>query len=747
MSDLPPDDPWSTPLDMSGSTSTAPTDAVPDDDAADRIAKARAMVKECAPPAGTPAAPYLSRRGIAVDGLPKGVVGWHGKSGAVLFVARDGNGEIAAVQRVLLNPDGTAKLKADNKKDKRTNGLLKGAAMILPGQGEDLLTEGPEDALSLWQATGQPVHCGFGVAALGEVPLPAGAVAVLVADNDPPDSPTHAAIGKAVNRLVARGFTVKLARPPAGVKDSNDLLLEQGAEAVKAMVADADVMEPPAEQKKIEATAEDGAWPAPDLAVINESRRPAPAFPTFVLGEDWQAWVDATAEGTSSPVDYAAVALLVIAAALIGNARMVSPWRSWKEACALWAALVGNPSSNKSPAMAPHIAIIRQLEDELADDYESVLMEWMTSSEAAKCSLELWQGDVKTAVKGNMPPPGMTAAAVVPEKPVRPRVAVSDTTPEKVVELLDGQPRGLLAYRDELSGWLGSFDRYGSGSGERGFWLEAFGGRSFTMDRVKLAIPIRIPHLTVSVVGGIQPDKLATCLMSGDDDGLAARMLMTWPEPVRPGRPKSIADDRAATDALRKLLGLAMGMDENGKPEPVVLPLTDEAATMFEAWLAEHADASASATGLMSGHLGKMPGLLLRLALVLEHLWWSIASTITPPQAVSVDAVTAAAGLLNEYFTPMAERCYGDAARPEADRLGATLARWIVKSRPSVINARDIRRSVRLPGMKDAAKVRTAIAALEDADWLRPLPSRQGTVAGRARDDHEINPLLWGMLP
>ena len=68
---------------------------------------------------------------------------------------------------------------------------------------------------------------------------------VLVADNDPPESPTHAAIGKAINRLVERGHKVKLAHPPAGVKDSNDLLREQGAEAVKAMVAEAVEMNPP----------------------------------------------------------------------------------------------------------------------------------------------------------------------------------------------------------------------------------------------------------------------------------------------------------------------------------------------------------------------------------------------------------------------------------------------------------------------------------------------------------------------
>jgi len=237
MNDLPLNDPFR-PLDPDDFTSaTTPADAPPDD-AAERIAKARALENECVPIAGTPGAGYFEGRAIDPDRLPGGVVGWHEPSGSVLFVACDAAGETVAVQRVFLNPDGTAKLKPNGKKDKRTNGAPKGAAMLLPGTGaEVLLSEGPEDAVSLWQATGKPVCCAFGVGMLAEAPLPNGAVAVLVADNDPPDSPTHETIAKAIHRLSERGFRVKLCRPPAGVKDANDLLREQGAEAVKAMVA------------------------------------------------------------------------------------------------------------------------------------------------------------------------------------------------------------------------------------------------------------------------------------------------------------------------------------------------------------------------------------------------------------------------------------------------------------------------------------------------------------------------------
>ena len=45
--------------------------------------------------------------------------------------------------------------------------------------------------------------------------------------------------------------------------------------------------------------------------------------------------------------------------------------------------------------------------------------------------------------------------------------ALSDTTVEALAPILRVNPRGLLLARDELAGWIGSFDRY-SGKGKSG---------------------------------------------------------------------------------------------------------------------------------------------------------------------------------------------------------------------------------------------------------------------------------------
>src|SRR3712207_7692377 len=92
---------------------------------------------------------------------------------------------------------------------------------------------------------------------------------------------------------------------------------------------------------------------------------------------------------------------------------------------------------------------------------------------------------------------------------------------------------------------------------------------SYTVDRMKNPEPLRIRHLSIGVVGGIQPDKL-TGVLDGPDDGLAARFLWTWPDALpRFNLAREVANDGAAQDAFERLASLTMGSDSYGKPEPV----------------------------------------------------------------------------------------------------------------------------------------------------------------------------------
>ena len=67
---------------------------------------------------------------------------------------------------------------------------------------------------------------------MASIPLPpAIATVIIAAQNDPPGSPAVHALDRAVARFLTEGRRVKIARPPPGVKDLNDLLRALGSAA------------------------------------------------------------------------------------------------------------------------------------------------------------------------------------------------------------------------------------------------------------------------------------------------------------------------------------------------------------------------------------------------------------------------------------------------------------------------------------------------------------------------------------
>ncbi len=92
--------------------------------------------------------------------------------------------------------------------------------------GEKLLIgEGIEDCLTAaCVAPEYRVVCAVSLSNLAAIVLPpAVAEIVILAQNDPPQSPAARALDKAVTIFRRQGRRVKIARPPAGFKDVNEL--------------------------------------------------------------------------------------------------------------------------------------------------------------------------------------------------------------------------------------------------------------------------------------------------------------------------------------------------------------------------------------------------------------------------------------------------------------------------------------------------------------------------------------------
>jgi Protein of unknown function (DUF3987) len=477
------------------------------------------------------------------------------------------------------------------------------------------------------------------------------------------------------------------------------------------------------------------SWPEPDLGVLRLHRRPAVPFPVEVLGDKWGPWAENAARSAASPVDYVASTLLTSVSALVGNARWAQGWDGWAEPPHLWGCNVGDSGDGKSPGADTVLKhVVPEIEYRMAREFPDQLREARKDIEIAKARRDNWKAEVKAAIQSSKSPPPQPDA--VPEEPIAPRLVMDDVTHEKVALVLaHAAPNGVLMVRDEIAGWLLGMNAYNEAA--RGFWIEAYGGRRKSVDRVKHSEPIIVPRLAVSWHGGIQPDRLAE-VMRAADDGLLARFMWFWPEPIpfhRPKNPPDIGWAIAAFDRLRTLELFYDKRDLSRPPAPLLVALDEAAAAYLERFAQLMQAQKETAAGLLRSAMGKARGLVLRLSLVLEFLYWCAEDGYkAPPESIRKDSLLAAAKLVAEYIMPMAERTYGDAACTTVDRNTTTLARWIADKRPAAVHVREMQRNVRLPGLTTAEAIHGACAALVEAAWLgerdRIPAAREDVVSG-----------------
>jgi Protein of unknown function (DUF3987) len=340
--------------------------------------------------------------------------------------------------------------------------------------------------------------------------------------------------------------------------------------------------------------------------------------------------------------------------------------------------------------------------------------------------------------------PAKPIEAIEPKEPVIPRLIISDTTPEKIGPLLQKHPSGLLLHRDEIAGWIGSFNRYSGGgeNGERQLWTEAYGGRPYNIDRVKLSEPIFVPHITVGVLGSIQPDKLPV-MTGGADDGFASRFLWAWPDPVEGFTlNREPVDASKQIDAFRHLFRLKLHTEDQGGRDPGRVELSDEAAKHFEKFAGEVKVRAARTIGLLAGAFSKAPGHVLRLAMVIEFLGWLANPASPEPKIICSESMLRAIKLVGDYFLPMARRVFNEAAIPLEELRAMTLIGWLRVHDMRKFNARETRRTI--GGiLRQSAEMNAACKTLELAGLIRPAFSRAGESKGQQRKDYEVNPVVF----
>jgi hypothetical protein len=482
-------------------------------------------------------------------------------------------------------------------------------------------------------------------------------------------------------------------------------------------------------------------WPA--VTSITSTLPPVEPFIPELLPEAIRDYVMDIADRQQSPPDFVAASAICGIAAVVGNRVRVRPKQNddWEIVPNLWGAIIGRPSAMKSPAMQAALGPVYAIIDELRKKWE----EEIKSAEIDDALPNLNAKDAKRKAEKAFQSGDLISAREILEglagadddKPPCPRIVVNDATVEKLGELLNENPRGLLLIRDELPGFLANMEREDRQS-ERAFYLEAFNGDGrFTYDRIGRGT-VHIEHCTVSIIGGLQPSRIAPIVrgaISGtSNDGLIQRFQMVvWPDDIGSWQwvdRKPDASARLAYEQVfRDLYDLPMGNPEH----PVVLRLSKESQALFQEWMTEIQAEARSGTmpPTLESHILKMPKTVVSLALLFELIDGGRSE-------VNECAMRMALGWA-EYLRSHANRLYSSGSTVIEDRARLILERC--NQLPEEFTARAVHQKD-WAGLSDRDVVEAAIELLVSTNHCRPVEKPPTAAGGRPSVVYRWNPIL-----
>lgn len=476
-----------------------------------------------------------------------------------------------------------------------------------------------------------------------------------------------------------------------------------------------------------------------------------------MIPEPLRGWLVDIAVRACIPLVFVAAPAIVTLGAIVGRSIGIRPGRldDWTVIPNLWGAIIGRPGVMKSHAVSEAIKPLEKLaanaSHQFKEDrsfFEAQEIERKARLDALKKQMEkaALKGEDTTAIKHELAAKMQEAGEL---QATERRYMTQDATVEKLGELLQENPRGLLVVRDELSGWLSALNKAGR-EGDREFYLESWNGTGgYTFDRIGRGT-IHIPAVCISIVGGIQPGKLKAHIMGAinedgkGDDGLLQRLqILVWPDKSEEWK---VADRRPDTDARNRAFAIFEALDnltedEVGAEKAVdavpFLRFSQKAQVVFDQWRYElenrlRSDEFAN-TPAFESHISKYRSLMPAIAL-LFHLVDVISGTQSPG-GVSEDSARKAAAWC-AFLELHAKKVYAaelDTGNQSAHLLAAKIESGAIQDGVTV---RDIKEKD-WSGLRDSDAVRAGLAVLESHNWVKIFTRQTG---GRPSEVISIHP-------
>jgi putative DNA primase/helicase len=632
-------------------------------------------------------------------------------------------------------------------------------------KGVIVICEGWATGASIFEATGEAVAVAFDAGNLYAVALALRnkypSLKIIMAADD--DHLTDGNPGMTKARAAALAVGGWLAVPEFNpldrldcATDFNDLHQFDGAGAVKACFENA--IELIAGQAHLSgATGLNDVWPTP--TPLPDELPPVARFTPDLLPESLRPWVLDIAHRMQCPPDFTAVAALVALSSLIGARAVVQPKErdDWQVTPNLWGAIVGRPGVKKSPALSEALRPLNRLQAEAFKDNTGAVTEWEIDCKLVAMQNEGNEKKAKTATsKGDTEGARLLLKpGEVPTEPQARRYIVNDATVEKLGELVQDNPWGILSYRDELYGLLTSMDKPGQ-ENARGFYLQGYdGNQSYTSDRIMRGT-VHIDRVCLSMVGGIQPGKIQEYVrgaMAGGtgDDGLLQRFGLTvWPDMlgdyVHVDQWPDTQAKQAAWAVFERLAVLQPELDD----APTLWRFTPGAQALFVQWLTafEIELRGDELHPAIVSHLAKYRKLIPALALV-----FALIDTPDSDKLIYENEINRALAWC-DYLRTHVDRLYSAATRPETTGAASLLAKIntgrLVDADGVLMEGFTPREIVKKgwAGLTTPDEVRKAADVLIDYDWLKleVVKSDDSKGRGRPSDRYSINPAAMEVI-
>jgi putative DNA primase/helicase len=470
-----------------------------------------------------------------------------------------------------------------------------------------------------------------------------------------------------------------------------------------------------------------------------------PAVPPFdekTLPTALRALATNTSKRMQVPLDFPAIASVLCLAGVVGRRARIQPKVAdhlWTVVPNLWGAIVAEPGMMKSPVLRAIAEPLYQIQKSWREDYTARQREFELEKEKAELEMAAWKQQYVKAVKD--PTQGLpTRPTSELQEPAEKWLLVHDASPEKLHEILCGNPAGVLMERDELSGWLARMGEEGHG-GERQFYLMLWNGDT-TYSIARIVRGSLCGECCLSILGGIQPARLRNYLVDAvqdgpQNDGLFQRFQLL----IYPDMPEgwTYVDEVPPAKALTEAAQLYYRLVALDPAQPRQYHFSPFAQKLFIDWLTEleHKLRRRGMHPALKSHLSKYRGLMPSLAVLFEMSDAKSGDGLL----VSMDHAQQSAAFC-DYLEAHARRIYSMIISPQraaAAELGQHLTDGWMHAEGK-FSVRSVYRND-WRGLGTPEEVRAALEILQDADWVRPQESA-GKRTGRPPEVYLINPRL-----